>query len=148
MGVEIDYKQLAAEMVPGVVAADNIFPGNRENMVVAAISSALLADYIKVDEPKIAKDLRIYIKQRPLLGFGAGYAVSRISGFSPAQSLVAGGAAAVVMIVVGSKKLTHKDTGTTSVGHVEMYDAMNGGDGPGGPPAAIDQDVIAGIRRV
>lgn len=144
MGVEVDWIEMVYAAVPGMVVADLTAPGNTQNLIIGAVASAAVSDFLKVDEPKTAKELRKTFKQRPVLAFGGAYAIGRVAGYSPTNSVVAGAVGAVLAVLIGKGK------GGSLISQ-EKIDASPDVKawvgtkpyGPGAPPAAMDMDVLS-----
>lgn len=129
-------------MVPGAVASDLLKPGDTKDLLVGAGVSAATAQFIFVDESKEEKRVRVLYRQRPTLGFGAAYLAARLAKFDPQKALMAGTATAILMVMVctrfpGPSAAADNTTDQNSGVYVAVTE-----NGPGGAPAAIDEDLL------
>lgn len=138
--LEYDWTGLAANAVPGAIAADILMPGNARARLVWAAASASVTQLVNLKTDGADQALRVVYHNAPMLGFGAGYGVARIGNQDTMTSLVVAAlAGALVFTFARSKHLLKRisDTNNDLSASVPAYAAV---DPRGFPPPAAAAD--------
>ena len=104
-GISIDFVQLAANAVPGMVAADLLQPGSMKDILVGGGVTAVTAEnFAFVDESSGERLAREIYKKALFFGFGAGYGVGRIAGADFKINIALGAVFALMLMEVRKRQ--------------------------------------------
>jgi hypothetical protein len=111
-GISIDFVQLAANAVPGMVAADLLQPGSFKDIAVGGGVTAVTAEnFAFVDESSGERLVREIYKKALFLGFGAGYAAGRLAGADAKVNIALGAVFALMLMEVRKRQTPIYDVG-------------------------------------
>lgn len=113
-GISVDFVQLAANSIPGMVAADMLNPGSLKDIFVGGSVTAVTAgDFAFVDEANGHRLAREIYRKALFLGFGAGYGAGRLTGADPKICVAIGSVFALMLMEVRKRQPMVLEVGET-----------------------------------